>query len=386
MCPTHEPSQNTKHRPIRVIHFVTGGFSGSTSVAIELVKSTLNSEQFSSKLVLRKKASTPLDRIEKLRAQNIDLELVTGWSHIATIIALVKLFKKDKPDIVVCHGFSEHLWGRYAGLIAKVPHLIHVEHNSRERYTKWKLTQARWLAKFTDKIVGCSEGVRNILLGLQFPAEKTIAINNGIDLTPYSDVDGLSFQKRAPNIVMAARFAKQKDHLTLIHAIALLKQDNLFPRVYLAGAGSERHMTAAKNLTANLQLQDQIQFLGFCNTVPTLLLQNQICVLSTHYEGMPLSLSEGMAAGCAVVASEVIGVQEMIRHNIDGLLVAPQNPRALADALAILLTDTKRAEQLGEHARERAVNDLGIKQMTRAYEQVFLSLVQKQSTSIEINL
>lgn len=374
MQPNIEPNQHEKHRPIRVMHFVTGGFSGSTSVAIELVKATSNSEQISSTLVLRKKSSTPFDRIEKLRAQNIEVELVTGWSHIATIIALVKLFKKTKPDIVVCHGFSEHLWGRYAGLIAKVPHLIHVEHNSQERYTWWKLAQARWLAKFTDKLIGCSEGVQKVLLGLNFPAEKTIAINNGIDLTPYNQAETLSFQERAPNIVMAARFAKQKDHLTLIHAIALLKQANLSPHVYFAGAGSERHMAAAKNLTESLQLQDQIQFLGFCSTVPTLLLQNQICVLSTHYEGMPLSLSEGMAAGCAVVASKVVGVQEMIHHNVDGLLVAPQNPRALADALTILLTNTERAVQLGNHARTRAVNELGIERMTSQYEKLFLSV------------
>jgi glycosyltransferase involved in cell wall biosynthesis len=374
MQPNIEPNQNTKDRPIRVVHFVTGGFSGSTSVAIELVKATLNSDQISSTLVLRQKASTPFDRIEKLRAQNINVELVTGWLHIVTIIALVKLFKKHKPDVVVCHGFSEHLWGRYAGLIAKVPHLIHVEHNSQERYTWWKLAQARWLAKFTDKLIGCSEGVRKVLLRLNFPAEKTIAINNGIDLTPYSQAETLSFQDRAPNIVMAARFAKQKDHLTLIHAIDLLKKQNLFPQVYFAGAGSERHMTAAKNLTEILQLQNQITFLGFCSTVPTLLLQNQICVLSTHYEGMPLSLSEGMAAGCAVVASEVVGVQEMIHHNIDGLLVAPQNPRALANALAILLTDSQRAEQLGNKAQARAISELSIERMASQYERLFLSL------------
>jgi len=381
MRPHIEPSQNAKHHPILVMHFVTGGFSGSTSVAIELVKSTLNSDQISSTLILRKKTATPFDRIENLRTQKLDVELVPGWSHIVTIIALVKLFKKYKPDVVVCHGFSEHLWGRYAGLIAKVPHLIHVEHNSQERYTWWKLAQARWLAKFTDNIIGCSEGVRKVLLNLNFPAEKTIAINNGIDLTPYNQAETSPFQERAPNIVMAARFAKQKDHLTLIHAIALLKQENLFPHVYFAGAGSERHMAAAKNLTESLQLQNQITFLGFCSTVPTLLLQNQICVLSTHYEGMPLSLSEGMAAGCAVVASAVVGVQEMILHNIDGLLVEPRSPRALADALASLLTDPNRAEQLGKQARERAINDLGIGKMTSAYNQLFLSLMRPKTIS-----
>lgn len=369
-----ESDQHTQDHRIKVVHFVTGGFSGSTSVAIELVKASLDSKQFSSTLVLRKKSSTPLDRVEKLREQKIEVKLVTGWSHIATIIALVKLFKKIKPDIVVCHGFSEHLWGRYAGLMAKVPHLIHVEHNSRERYSWWKLAQARWLTQFTDKLIGCSEGVQNALLALGFPAEKTTFINNGINLSPFNDAEKNLFHERAPNIVMAARFAKQKDHLTLIHAIALLKQDNLLPHVYFAGTGSERHMAAAKQLTQELQLENQITFLGFCNTVPALLLQNQICVLSTHYEGMPLSLSEGMAAGCACVGSNVTGVKEMISHNVDGLLVTPANPQAMASALKNLLSNSTFASALGARARLHAKQALSLDTMNKTYEAVFLSL------------
>jgi hypothetical protein len=74
-----------------------------------------------------------------------------------------------RPDILVAHGFSEHLWGRYAGLLAQVPHLVHVEHNTRERYTRWRLKQTRWLAARTDRIVGCSEGVRLRLLEMGMP-------------------------------------------------------------------------------------------------------------------------------------------------------------------------------------------------------------------------
>ena len=362
--------------PLKVIHFVTGGFSGSTSVAIELVRANLGSADFQSLLVLRRKKSKYDEKIQQLRDDGIPLETVTSWSNIATIFALVKICRQYKPDIIVCHGFSEHLWGRYAGLIAGVPHLIHVEHNSRERYTPWRLMQARWLAKHTDKIVGCSEGVRQELLRLKFPAEKTLTINNGIDLLPYTQNDCTPLQERAAGIVMAARFAKQKDHLTLIKAVGLLRDKNVFAPLYLAGAGSKKHMKRAKQLVKDLKLKDQVKFLGFCNNVPELLQQNKVCALSTHYEGMPLSLCEGMAAGCVVIGSEVVGVQEMIQHNKDGLLVTPNSPESLANALHIALIDSHFTTELAANARQRALQQLSLERMVKHYENLYLSIIR----------
>ncbi|RYY77364.1 MAG: glycosyltransferase [Gammaproteobacteria bacterium] len=346
-------------------------------MAVDLVKSTLESDKFDGLLVLRRKKPKHDGKIQQLRDQGIPLEVVTNWSNLSTIFELVKICRRYKPDIIVCHGFSEHLWGRYAGLIAGVPHLIHVEHNSRERYTPWRLIQARWLAKYTDKIVGCSEGVRNELLRLNFPAEKTIAINNGIDLSAYAKSDITSLKARAPGIVMAARFAKQKDHLTLIKAIALLREKNIFPPLYLAGAGSKKHLKKAKKLVKELKLKDQVNFLGFCNNIPDLLEQNKVCALATHYEGMPLSLCEGMASGCIVVGSEVTGVKEMIQHNSDGLLVTPNSPQSLANALHIALISSCFTDQLAANARERAMLQLGKQHMIKNYENLFLSIIRQ---------
>ncbi len=371
----HQSNPANNASPLKVLHFVTGGFTGSTSVAIELVRATTGRDDIHSLLVLRKKKSTDPARVLTLQ-EKISVELVPGWSHLATIIALVKLCKVYKPDILVAHGFSEHLWGRYAGLIAKVPHLIHVEHNSRERYTKWRLLQARWLEKFTARIIGCSEGVRQVLLGLKFNPEKTITICNGIYLAAYEHAEKVIFHERAPAIIMPSRFAKQKDHCTLINAIALLAQRGIKPEVTFAGAGSQRHINQAKRLVEQLNLNHQIHFLGFCNNVPERLLNHQICVLSSHYEGMPLALVEGMAAGCAVVGTAVVGIKEMLRHEEDGLLVAEHSASELADALEKLLADPQYAAQLGARARARAHKDFGVATMAKTYETIFRELVK----------
>lgn len=370
-----------KH-PLKVVHFVTGGFTGSTKVAIDLISSVKNNPAFSSMLVLRKKSSTDSERTNQLLAEGISLKVIAGWSHLATIIELWRICREYQPDILVTHGFSEHLWGRYAGLLARVPHLIHVEHNSRERYTPLRLLQARWLARHTDKIIGCSEGVRSRLLELGFPADKVIAINNGIQLADYIHADAIPFAERIPGIIMPARFAKQKDHATLIRAIALLRDKNVIVPVLFAGAGNARHIDKAKKLVAELQLKQQIYFAGHCGNLPFLLMRHQLCVLSTRYEGMPLALAEGMAAGCAVIGSEVVGVKEMINHRKDGLLVKPQCAYALADAIEILLNDSTYAQILAQQGRQRALSEFSLTRMTQTYQQMFGSLSEPAITTL----
>ena len=378
--PVADPAQAP---PIRVLHFVTGGFSGgATQVAITLVKAAqADAERGDAHvqplLVLRRKRRGDPARIAELERAGVPLATVAGWSHAATIWSLLRLCRRFRPDVLVAHGFSEHLWGRYAGLLARVPHLVHVEHNTRERYTTWRLAQARWLARRTDRIVGCSEGVRLRLLEMGMPPAKTIAIPNGIRLQPFAAADAHPFAQRVPGIVMVARFSRQKDHPTLLRATALLRARGLRPPVLLAGGGKAGHRQRIERLAAELGLGEQVRFLGLCRDVPALLMQHQLAVLSTHYEGMPLALIEGMAAGCAVVGSAVPGVREVIDDGIDGRLVAPADPAALADALEALLRAPQHAAELGAAARAAALARHSRELMNQRYEELFRALARE---------
>ena len=364
-------------RPVRVLHFVTGGFSGgATQVAIQLVNAARESAAIEPLLVLRRKRRTPPARIAELEQAGVPLRVVAGWSHAATIAALVKVCREFRPDVLVAHGFSEHLWGRYAGLLAKVPHLVHVEHNTRERYTRWRLAQTRWLAKRTDRIVGCSEGVRRVLLEMGMPPARTIAIPNGVRLQPFADAEAQPFAQRIPGIVMVARFSRQKDHATLLRAVALLRERGLAPPLLFAGGGKDLHRRPLEKLADELGIAAQVQFLGVVRDVPQRLMAHQLCVLSTHYEGMPLALLEGMAAGCAVVGSAVPGVREVLDDGVDGLLVAEADAPALADALERVLRDPPFGARLAAAARRAAAEKYSRERMNRRYEELFLSLAR----------
>lgn len=352
---------------VGVVHFVTGGFSGATMVARQLVAQANRSGGERHLLVLRRKRQTRQAQLDELAQQHIPYWVVPGWSHVATIVALVQLFQQLKPRVVVAHGFSEHLWGRLAAIIARVPIIIHVEHNSKERYTPFRLWLAKQLTKRTRWLVGVSEGVRNSLLNLGFAPEKCVFVNNGIDAEHYAQLPMPEFSERKNAVIMCARFARQKDHVTLIQAAALLKTQGLILEVALLGGGKVSVKKRLQALAAKLGVSSHINFLGHSNQVPELLAQYQIAALITHYEGMPLALVEAMAAGCAVVASNVVGVKEILALGI-GVAVEPNNPESLAQALAELLNNPARAECIGQQARAYVLEHFTQENMLAGYK------------------
>jgi glycosyltransferase involved in cell wall biosynthesis len=361
---------------MRILHFVTGGFSGATQVAIDLSLAALQTPGYEVLLVLRRKPSTDEAKIEKLRQQGLQVRVVSNWMHAITVWELRKIIRSFKPDAVFAHGFSDHIWGRRAAVAERVPRIFHVEHNSRERYTPHRLRQALALEPFTETHIGVSQGVRTSLVERGFPPEKCMAICNGIDLSRFpANFMPQSWGDREPAILMASRFARQKDQSTLIKALGVLKQRGLSPTLYLAGAGKSSLKAQAQRLVHQLGLEQQVQFLGNVSDLPERLSRVQVFVLSTHWEGMPLALVEGMAAGCACVVSDVIGAREVVEPGVSGLLVPESDANAMADALQQLLRDWGLAQKLGQTARDFAHEHYERKHMWAQYQELLATKV-----------
>lgn len=360
-------------RPLRVLHFVSGGFSGATQVAMDLCGDDASQQTL---LVLRRRAMNPAERVQALRAKGLRVEVVPRWSHLVTIWALRRLCREWQPDVLVAHGFSDHLWGRYAALLAGVPCIVQIEHNVRERYGRWRLWQALWLAQRTDRIVGVSHAVEDVLVRLGHPPERCMTIHNGIELPRWSK--GQPWDQREAAIVMPARFARQKDHRTLIEALVPLKALGHRPTVYFAGEGKASWRKEAQQLAARLGVQDQVQCLGHVQDLPALLGRVKLCVLSTHYEGLGLGLIEGMASGCCGVGTDVEGVREIITHGHNGLLVPHADAQALARTLNELLSDDARTQTLAAAGQAHVHQAFDRRRMRQQYLALFADLAAQK--------
>lgn len=365
---------------LRVMHVASGGFSGATQVALDLTVG--GQAHHETLLVLRQKRRTPMARVQALREQGVPLELVTGWNHLSTIRTLNALCQRWKPDVMVGHGFPEHLLARWAAKGASVPVLVQVEHNMRERYSAFKRWQVRQLAPHTAAFVGVSEAVSGVLRDMGLPAQRVRTLRNGIALHPFAQSETQAWLQREPALFMAARFGAQKDHDTLIRSLVPLARDHgLRPALRLAGGGSARHLQAAMALVHKLGLQQQVHFLGHRPDVPQLLMRHQVAVLSTHYEGMPLSLAEAMAAGCAVVGSDVAAVRETLGDGRWGWLAHAGDPQAWADTLATLWRDPSAAAEKAAQARAHARLALSRERMVGEYTALFDELGGRGSAS-----
>ena len=328
------------------MHVASGGFSGATQVALDL---TRHAQAHECLLVLRRKRRTPMARVQAMRTAGVPVAMVNGWTHLSTIIELMRLCRHWRPDVVVGHGFPEHLLARWAGWASGIPlgddgrgaHrpiLVQVEHNMRERYSAFKRWQVRLLQGATAAFIGVSESVATVLRDMGLPPNRIHAIHNGIDLAAFDRSEDYPWPDREAAILMAARFGAQKDHETLIRALVPLRQvHGLHPKLRLAGGGSVRERKRMEALVTQLGLQEQVEFLGHRSDLPALLMRHRVAALSTHYEGLPLSLAEAMAAGCAVVGSDVAAVREILEAGRWGWLARHRDPAHWAEVLAPLL-------------------------------------------------
>ena len=126
-----------------------------------------------------------------------------------------------------------------------------------------------------------------------------------------------------------------------------------------------------------LGLTDRVQLLGRIPELPGFLETLDVAVLSSRSEGMPCALLEYMAAARPVVATRVGGTQEVVDHQIHGLLVEPEKPADLADAIRRLLNDRRYAVQVAQAARARVQAEYGGPSIAQRYEDIVLELLHK---------
>ena len=274
------------------------------------------------------------------------------------VIRLVRLLARERFDVVHTHNSSCQFLAAFASLFLKL-RLVTTEHNTSNRRRAWGWFKPidRWMYSRYSKIVCVGDEVRRNLedyVGGTVTG-KTVIIPNGIDLGRFRNAvpdPGISSMP-GHKVVMVAAFRPQKDQATLIRSMSLLPPDY---KLFLVGGvewpEDQPNLDSCKAMVQELGLESRVRFLGKRGDVPSILAASDVVVLSTHYEGMSLSVVEGMASGRPFIASDVPGVQEQVGGA--GLLFPDGNPTVLAEMLRKICEDTALGNAVAAKCLSRA--------------------------------
>lgn len=267
---------------------------------------------------------------------------------------LVALMRRLRPQVVHCNSSKAGVLGRLAAAATRVPVRVFTAHGwafaaydgMTGRIYRWS---DRLVRPLTSAVVCVAE--RERALGLQAGTcgeRQAVVIHNAVDVRA---APRALLQSDPPRLISVGRLAPPKDPLTLVRALAELPAGSF--TALLVGDGPQRPDVETE--IARLGLGGAVELAGGRDDVPRLLADSDAFVLSSASEGFPISVLEAMAAGLPVVASDVGGIGEAIVDSEHGLLVAPGDVAALADALRRVVADAQLRARLGGAAHERAL-------------------------------
>lgn len=270
-------------------------------------------------------------------------------------VRLSRIIQATGADLVHSNT-SVVVAGALAARFATKPHIWHVREIFAGRL--WKIL--RWFVlRFSDRIVCISSAVESNLL----PAppkfrQKIITIPNGIDLKGYDETLARVAAKE-PSVAMIARINPWKGHALFLHAAALVSRRIPGVNFYLVGGCPTHYRDLYADLTLlrnQLGLQETAHFIDHLSRpkLMDLVASTRVIVLpSTKPEPFGLVIIEAMALRRPVIATAHGGPLEIIKDGDDGLLVSPDGPEALADAMMRLLSNRGLCEQLGAKGYEK---------------------------------
>lgn len=304
---------------------------------------------------------------------------VTRWKSVKALL------REWKIDLVHAHGTraaSNLLWAAHS-LNLPLIYTIHgwsFHPDQAPLVRNLRVLGERYLTSRADLNISVSES--NQASGRQYmKGFRSVVVNNGIDLKrfdPTRAAKNIKGELCIPDdrllVLFLARFTAHKQPLALLRAFAQALAKN--PKLHLLMVGDGDEKAAALKLIRELDIEDNVTLESFRQDVPDVLAAADLFVLPSLWEGLPIGLLEAMAMGRAVIASNVDGTCEIIRHDDNGWLVDPQNlVPELAEALVMLGRDPERRQRYREAAVQTVSDRFNAVSMTRQIENLYLDLV-----------
>jgi len=292
---------------------------------------------------------------------------------------LVRKLAKIRPDAVHCrNGIPAISYGVLAARLAKVPVVSSV--HGRTHYIRQSVKTWLWfrIMRLSQKIITVTEGIKEEISRYgSIPLEKIEVIYNGIDIgQTLSSKEALrnnfNFSPHDFLVGTVGNLRAIKGQKYLLEAMPDILRKISHARLVLIGSGEERENL--QKLATRLGISDKIHFLGYQANAAMMIGMFNVFVLPSLSEGFPNVILEAVVAGIPVVATNVGGVPEIVRHGKESLLVDPADAKGLSAAVVRLAGAPELKNTLIQSAKDRVRNQFDIQKTWAQYDAVYCAL------------
>jgi glycosyltransferase involved in cell wall biosynthesis len=310
--------------------------------------------------------------------------IVKALNFIRRVSRLRGIVRKARVDIVHTHHLGPllHVYLLRKTACRNLP-WVHTEHNVPDLAEGYAQPLFRRLKPLRGPAftTGVSPNVCRFLeTRCTVPAERIKLIANGVDIERFAvPMDRqavrreLGLEPQDEVVGCIGNLRNEKNQRLAIEALGLLQRQR--PRLKLMICGDGERRAELERLAASLNVASRTLFLGFRFDIPQILAAMDVFCLPSVYEGMPLSILEAWAAGRPVVATNVIGIRDLVTDGANGLLVPADDPRALTGALGALLDNRTLQMQLAENGRHLVVEQYSLRAMVAKYAGLYEELM-----------
>jgi glycosyltransferase involved in cell wall biosynthesis len=293
------------------------------------------------------------------------------------LFRLIRFIKKEKPDYIHSHSSKAGFIARIASYLTNTPNTFTAHGWSFEpgipffRRSFYRILETL-IGFISHRVIVVSNYGKNFAVNLKvLNPSKIQMISYGV-IDPGTQRDYSSVEKNILKFIMVAGFREQKDHETLFNALYELKDEDW--EISLVGDGPLLNYFLSKS--KELGIESKCNFVGAISDVSEYYLNHDIKILSTNWEGLPISILEALSFGMPVVATDVAGIKEEVIDNVNGILVEQKSHLQLKNALKYLLDNKSLIKGMGIKSRELYEKEYRLDIMINKIENHYLNSIE----------
>jgi glycosyltransferase involved in cell wall biosynthesis len=306
---------------------------------------------------------------------------------INTIRAVAQYVRAHNIEVIHTHLTHADVVGRIVGMITRRP-VVSTMHNEPRDYDQQRRDRRllqRLTARFlTTRLVAVSPGIREMYIReWGIAPDKITTIRNAVPMDEFLALAETPQHAAGAGVVITniGRLNPQKAQRLLLDAAKLVLQQRPDARFMIVGQG--RLEQELKAHARALGIAGQVIFTGVRHDIPAILAGTDIFVLSSLWEGLPVTAVEAMAAARPVVLTDVGGNRDLVAHGTHGFVVPPGDVAALADHLLLLMKHDRLRQAMGRAAREQVRTAFSMQAFVRQHEALYATLCGEPASADE---